>query len=343
MLYGCVTRTRNYLYDIGWKKAYSVGVPVVAVGNLSAGGTGKTPVSEYLIAECLKRGLRTAYLSRGYGRKTKGYLRVPSKGGSTEDFGDESRQVAAKFPQAIVAVCEDRVTGGKRLVQEEKVQIIILDDAFQHRRIHRDLNLLVVDAQIPPSKDWLIPAGRLREHRAGIRRADAIIVNKVESQHQIQKLQAEFGSLPTAYCKPTPFGLKPFFPNHQPDRSLAGAKIIAFSGIGRNAQFAETIQQAGATLVKFHGFPDHHPFTQAELAKILTEFASYQENSGNFTPGFVVTTEKDFHRLAGMPWLQTLESQPLYFLPIGLKWLKGENHILHLLTETLNNYDGSNQ
>lgn len=341
-IYGSIAALRNYLYDKGWKKAYAVGVPVICVGNISAGGTGKTPVSEYLVDACLKQGHRTAYLSRGYGRKTRGYLRVPAQGASCEQFGDEASQVAAKFPSALVAVCEDRVAGAQRLI-EEGAQVIILDDAYQHRRIHRDLNLLVVDAHIPPSKDYMLPMGRLREPRTGIRRAQAVIVNKVETESQIAKLRKELGQLPIAFTRFRPAGLRNFAALEKPEIALNGAILVAFSGIGRNAQFRRTLELAGGKVADFHGFADHHPFTQAEIAKILEEVAALREKSGNFTPGFAVTTEKDYFRLAGMPWFPQIAPSSLYYLPIELEWLEGEKDILHLLTETLKNYDARNR
>jgi len=162
-LYGLGVRIRNWLFDLNIKKSRSFDIPVIGVGNISAGGTGKTPMVEYIIKVLLQNGLKTAMLSRGYKRNTKGFqLAEPDTTASI--VGDEPFQVKSKFPEVMVAVCEDRVLGIEILQEKNKnLQVIVLDDSYQHRAVKPGFNILLTDFNKPFYADQLLPSGRLRE------------------------------------------------------------------------------------------------------------------------------------------------------------------------------------
>lgn len=180
LLYDGVTRCRNALFDCGWLKEHTFAIPTICVGNLAVGGTGKTPHVEMIVGWLLDTGIKTAVLSRGYGRKTHGF-RLLTNGDSAESVGDEPLQMFRRFKQQgnVSAVCEDRVKGIKRLTEIcPQPEAIVLDDAYQHRYVKPGLNILLTEYGRPFDRDFLLPMGRLREAARGARRADVIIVTK---------------------------------------------------------------------------------------------------------------------------------------------------------------------
>lgn len=330
-IYSAAMALRNWTYAQGWKRSHHIGIPVVSIGNITVGGTGKTPMAEFLLTYLLGMGLRPAYLSRGYGRKTKGYIKVMPSTGDASSYGDEAFQVASKFPNVPVAVCEDRVVGAKELLQTHPIDILVLDDAFQHRRIHRDLDWVMMDATRPPSADWPFPAGRLREGLRGLRRADALILTKF-SQPQAQAtaladLKKRFPAQIAAAFDLQPLSVQPFFPDQEPQshklEGLAGKSVILFSGIGNPNHFVDTVIAAGAITVQTRTFSDHHRYTEADFDKILAAFESQKEIKGKLPPALILTTEKDYFRLKGMPWIQRFAHLPLAFLTVGMVPLAG--------------------
>ena len=177
LLYAAITGLRNYFYDKGWLKSFGFKVPVIAVGNLSVGGTGKTPMTEYLV-RLLKEDHRVAVLSRGYGRKTKGFI-IAGKESNSKELGDEPYQYFKKFDDIQVAVDEDRVHGVNCLLgRDMPPELVLLDDAFQHRRIRAGLYLLLTSYGKLFSEDWILPTGNLREMKSGAKRAQVIVVSK---------------------------------------------------------------------------------------------------------------------------------------------------------------------
>ena len=177
ILYGFITFLRNYLYDKGFLKSYSFNIPVIAVGNLSVGGTGKTPQIEYLI-RLLSPNYKVATLSRGYKRKSEGFV-LADANATAEIIGDEPFQYYKKFPTIKVAVAADRKNGIEQLLnQKEKPEIILLDDAFQHRKVKAGFYILLTSYGDLFSDDFILPTGNLRESRSGAKRADVIIVTK---------------------------------------------------------------------------------------------------------------------------------------------------------------------
>ncbi len=330
-LYRLVTDLRNAGYGWGWLKSYRAPVPVISVGNLSTGGTGKTPVAEWLLAHWQRQGRRPAYLSRGYGRETQGYCKVPAQGGRAQVYGDEALQVAAKFPALPVAVCADRRAGIRRLVAEERAELIVLDDAFQHRRVARDLDWVVIDAQRLPTQDMLLPAGNLREARRHLRRADLLIVNKVADPEQLPALRRALRryARPMAFVQPQLREVQPLAAGSaQPVEVLPGQPVILLAGIGHPEAFARQVEGLGARVVERHFFRDHHPFTPQDLARLQARLDLYPSS-------WLLTTEKDACRLRHQPWMSPFASLPLFYLPLTLHWLAGREEAEQALQSVL--------
>lgn len=317
-LYGAIVRWRNRRYDQGRAPVYRAPVPVISVGNLSTGGTGKTPMTEELLHRLLGAGWhRPAYLSRGYGRATRGYRLVQPDQDSAREVGDEALQVAHRFAALPVAVCADRAEGIRRLVAEAGASCIVLDDAFQHRRVARDLDLVMVDANRLPTTDRLLPAGRLREPLSSLQRASLVVVNKVADPADIPRLAATLAApgRALAFCTPEAQTL------HGPDGEkpldqLRGQTVVLFAGIGNPGFFARQMRALGAEVVAERFFRDHHRYRTAELARL----ASTAHAAG----AWLLTTEKDWYRLQAANWPPAF---PLYHVRIGLRWLVGEDKL----------------
>ncbi|MEM6801828.1 MAG: tetraacyldisaccharide 4'-kinase [Bacteroidota bacterium] len=327
ILYGGIMSVRNFLYDRKYIKAYEAQVPIISVGNISMGGTGKTPMAEYLIHHFDAKGIKVAYLSRGYGRKTKGYYAVEIEKGDATKYGDEALQLARKFPQIPVAVCEDRSTGVRKLVQQ-KVEPIILDDAFQHRKLARDLDIVLIDVNRLPYQDFVLPSGSLREPLRGIKRADMLIINKLKSPSQIAKIDqklSKWGKM-MAFAKVVQGDVLPFTKT-EPILSISESKekeVILFSGIGNADFFEDQMREAGWKIKVHLKFGDHHDFTSKDLERLLT----FAEKDHIF-----ICTEKDYCRLSGNTTFLQLKQEPFYYIPIQLEFLSGEQGLLDMLGE----------
>lgn len=295
-VYGCVAAVRHRAFDAGLLRQESAGVPVVAVGNLTAGGTGKTPFVEYLVGALLRRGRVPGVVSRGYGRETRG-VRIVACGGAlrcdAREGGDEPVQIARKFPGAAVVVGERRVEAAHTAVRECGADVIVMDDGFQHRYLRRDLDVLVMDARSDIRREHLLPAGMRREWLAGINRADLLVFSR------------SAGSAPPAWANGLTavregravmvrYGIGGFVAFGDRVSAVPANPAFAFSGIGDPALFAEGLRQRGVIVAGTHAFPDHHRYTAADLASVVAGAAA----SGART---IVTTEKDASRLAAGP------------------------------------------
>ncbi|HEY5692336.1 MAG TPA: tetraacyldisaccharide 4'-kinase, partial [Cyclobacteriaceae bacterium] len=293
VLFRIATGIRNHLYSIGYKRSFQFGVPVISVGNLSLGGSGKTPAIEYLI-RLLRNREKIATLSRGYGRRTKG-LRFATEADNVESLGDEPYQFYRKFGKEVqVVVGEDRAFAIPNILHGfEQTSILLLDDAYQHRSVRPHLNILLTDYAKPFYEDYLIPMGRLREGRVGAMRADIIIITKcpeyldAESQKIIKEKVDKF-----AYSKPVFFSYiqygspVSFFDPQEKMKS----KVVLLSGIAKAKPLLSYIK-GNFELVKHFGFRDHHMYTLNELAQVK-KFIQAQPD-----PVSLITTEKDMVRL----------------------------------------------
>lgn len=329
LLYGLVTYFRNKFYDWGIFRVKKFPVGVVSIGNLSVGGTGKTPLAEMLIRDFQHRELQVAYLSRGYGRKTKGYLRVDPEEHTARESGDEALQVASKFPEIRVAVCESRTTGVAKLLKEfPKLEVVVLDDAMQHRKIHRNLNITAIEAQRPPWKDFMLPVGRLREFASGVRRADLVFVNKVLDVKTKRAYRKKMPKSELVFTRLERRGFLPFSPSGEPLElsDLNNRYCVAFSALGHNKQFYKGLRELGLKVYRFYGFPDHHEYTQNDLNRILRRFKQIQNDEVLVRPPIILTTEKDFVRLRkNDPFMEAAERYPFYYLEVYLRIIKGED------------------
>ncbi|SDE10437.1 lipid-A-disaccharide kinase [Dyadobacter soli] len=289
-IYGAITDVRNFLFDKGILHAQKVPQKVIVVGNLTVGGTGKTPVIEYL-TRLFSEQITTAILSRGYGRETKGFIEADSSA-TAATIGDEPFQFYTKFsPDTIVAVCEKRVDGALKIHENHPdVKLLLLDDAFQHRAIRRDINILLNDYNRPFYEDHPFPAGILRERRHGAKRADAVIVTKCPAALGIQEKERIIENI-RHYTRP---GVPVFFATTRYDlpRSYEGAPV-QLKNVKMAAGIANPLPFAAYLTTRFvvtdqKVFPDHHNYTPSDVEDLI-------KNLKNDT--FVVTTEKDMVKL----------------------------------------------
>ncbi len=323
-LYDLVTSLRNLLFDFGILKTEKSTIPSISVGNLSVGGTGKTPMIEFLIRH-LSNENKIAILSRGYGRKTKGFLKANSTHGPRE-IGDEPEQIFRKFHTNVaVFVGEDRVAAAKKIAFETTgTGLILLDDAFQHRYFQADLSILLTTFQKPFSKDHLLPMGRLREARRGAGRADLVIVTKSKEgdleekkrvASQIQKYAGIGKPVLFSWIKyGEPFPLNSSFQFYP--------KVILFSGLADDTSLAAYVS-SNFGLVERFSFPDHHRYT-------LEDFEKLKECFLKFGPKEVVlmTTEKDAGKVKSSCPAGFLAEIPIFVLPIEVEMSQHDLDIL---------------
>ncbi|WNJ16125.1 tetraacyldisaccharide 4'-kinase [Pontibacter sp. G13] len=323
-LYGAIMEIRNARYDRQSPPPYRAAIPVISVGNISAGGTGKTPFAEWLIDMLIQAGKRPAYLSRGYGRNTRGFFWVNGNS-SVQEVGDEALQVATKFSQITVAVCESRTEGLKRLEEHGQIDLVILDDAFQHRKVARDLDLIMIDANRLPIHDRVIPAGYLRERIAGILRADAIVVNKVQNPSDVLNIQNQLSGFekPMAFTRPS---LSQLFPvsGASPIQisDLKTQPVGLFAGLGNNEAFFQQISAFDLSVEIKQGFADHHPYTESDIKALLSQ------SEINW-----ITTEKDYQRLKSQPWFEKFSEHSIWYAPMKLEFLTGKQTIWELVSQ----------
>lgn len=307
-IYWLITSVRNFFYDKGIFTSFSFPVPVIAVGNLSTGGTGKTPQTEYLI-QLLSDNHRVATLSRGYKRKSKGFV-LGSTDSSADVLGDEPFQFYQKFPNIRVAVDADRRNGIELLLAlSSQPQIILLDDAYQHRRVKAGFYILLTSYGDLYADDFILPVGNLRESRSGADRADVIIVTKCpadlseDMQRNIErKLKPK--SSQKVYFTCIAYDDAVFSEEGQLGiDDIKGRQKILVAGIAKPKPFFDYLQMPDDETLDF---PDHHDFTEKELTDI-------KERSQN---KIIITTEKDYMRLRGK-----LPKEQLFYLPIKSRFL----------------------
>lgn len=314
LIYSAGAFIRNKLFDWGILQEKCVDTPIINVGNLSTGGTGKTPHVEYLI-ELLKDDYKIATLSRGYGRKTKGYREV-DRDSSYLEAGDEPTQFAGKFPDIKVAVCENRIEGVSKLIENDNPDVIILDDAYQHRYIKPGLNILLTDYYTPYSDDLVLPSGTLRELRSGSKRADIIIVTKTEpavlspilKKVMMKKLRIRSNQrLYFSYIEYLP-PISIFNSKKKLDEHVTTLFLI--TGIANPYPLQEEMKKRCSEIYCFT-YRDHHSFSEKEISKILSDF-----NRHLSPKKAIVTTEKDAKRLMVEPFRSMLVNVPIFYVPI---------------------------
>lgn len=315
LLYGLGVAARDQFYKVGLLKSISFNIPVISVGNLSVGGAGKTPHIEYLV-HLLKDYLNVATLSRGYKRKTKGFLSVHPKM-NAEQAGDEPLQFKRKFPDVFVSVGESRALAIPKIIQNQpETQLVLLDDAFQHRAVTPGLNILLTEYARLFTKDFLLPSGRLREWRYSYKRADIIIVSKCPpqiTQEEKEALRKEINPLPHQrlyfsyyqYGHPYQMGRPGQFYPLQKDWDVLLVCAIA------NSDYLLSYLENQVNEIRAMEYEDHHYFTKHDLGQIMRSFEQMES-----TKKLLVTTEKDAMRLE-MHWPYIVENKiPILILPV---------------------------
>lgn len=314
LIYGGILSLRNACYDWGVFKLKKVDVPVISVGNLSVGGTGKTPHVKFLV-EKLKSTNKVGILLRGYGRKSKGVLRV-TVNCNTDTVGDEALLYKKKYQDDVsVVVAEKRIEGAQLLVKEKsKIDLIILDDAYQHRAIYRDVNILLTEFQRPFWKDSVLPAGNLREFTAGKQRADVIIVTKCPTDlSPEQKLLIRQKIQPKAHqllCF-SQIDYGNFIPFHNHGFGLP-EKILLVTGIANAEPLVEHLSKIAE--VKHLSFADHYDYKSRDIQQIHELFDTFA-----VTEKVIVTTEKDYMRLLSSGYFNTLKNYPWFYKEISVR------------------------
>lgn len=295
LLYLWITSVRNWLFDSGILVSKKFSLPVIVVGNLSVGGTGKTPQIEYLIGLLTKK-YAIAVLSRGYKRTTTGFLKV-TKNHTASDVGDEPLQFATKYDSIIVAVDEDRVHGISQLLQESTPEVVLLDDAFQHRKVQGSFSVLLSSYDDLFVNDFLLPMGNLRESRRGAYRANAVIVSKCPDKLSIKTQQKMMMSI-RKYTKAPVFFTSITYSKtlkgniHKPLKDLKDYNIVLITGIATPKPLVDFLTQGDIKFTHLQ-FPDHHNFTENDIRSIKTMYQHIQTDKK-----CILTTEKDYMRLS---------------------------------------------
>lgn len=314
ILYSIGVYLRNLSYDLGWKKSIKHDITTIGVGNLRVGGTGKTPHVEHLI-EAFSDIYKVGVLSRGYGRKTKGLRIIDLEKDNAQSVGDEPLQMKQKYPSIVFAVCEDRNKGIDAMVKQYKeLELIILDDAFQHRSLSLDLSVLLTEYSKPFFNDKILPFGLLREQKKGYKRADYIIITKSPHNFTIgDKVSFESQIRPKKYQKIffSNIDYKPLYSlfSNQIIEDFSTNSIILLTAIADNSQMLDYISQTSSVLQNIE-YPDHYRFQDKDIEKILETYNSLKQDNT-----IIITTEKDATRLIEFERLRDL---PIFVLPISL-------------------------
>lgn len=306
--YGTAVGVRNWMYDRGWLASNSTALPVISVGNLTAGGTGKTPACAMFACWFRKHGVRVAILSRGYRALEDG-------------INDEARELELLLPDVPHLQSPDRCAMAELAQQELGMQLLLLDDGFQHRRIQRNLDVVLIDATEPFGYGYLLPRGLLREPIYALRRADMVIATRSdqvdrqrlsELRNRVQRynpkaawLEAEHAPVVLVNCQGDSKTLD----------SLQGLSIFVLSAIGNPTSFQTTLERLGATILEHAIFPDHHPFSRPDMERLETQIAAMSPK-----PEMILCTGKDLAKLQ----TPKLGGVPVYALQIAMRIVTGE-------------------
>jgi tetraacyldisaccharide 4'-kinase len=325
VVYSIVIGLRNFLYSKGWLKIHRANAPVISVGNITAGGTGKTPLVVWLCGLLRQKDVPCAILTRGY--KTAKDPRP-----KTQDYGDEPAILIESCPEAKVIVNPDRVAGAAEAVNKFDAKTLVMDDGFQHRRLGRDLDIVTIDATRPFGYGRMLPAGLLREPLIALKRANAVVITRCDQTTEAkltrieEKLQQVNHNMIIArsihaavYAKSTndkEIGLE----------ELKDKKIFAFCGIGNPDAFLNTIKALGSELAGSKVYNDHHHYTDDCLADIY-------EQATHLKADLILTTQKDWTKITQLA--QAKKDMPLAYLAIEIKLLVGEDKLRGLIEDTL--------
>jgi tetraacyldisaccharide 4'-kinase len=331
IFYRLITDIRNLFYDTGILPSEGFSIPVICVGNITVGGTGKTPHTEYLI-DLLRKEFKVAVLSRGYKRKSKGF-RIANMSSTVREIGDEPLQIFRKFPEILVAVDRDRSSGIKTILrQHPETDVIILDDGFQHRSVKPGLSILLNDYTRLITRDYLMPYGRLRENRNNRKRADVILVSKTpeeipeSSMTDIMKELKPLKRQKLFFTSISYNNLTPLFESSisknvpLPQKNPENYGAILITGIAVPDPLRQLIGKSFKEIVHLN-FPDHHYFNEKDIENIKAVWISLRSQEK-----ILITTEKDAVRIREFTNIEDSLKKAIYYIPVGVSFLKNEQH-----------------
>jgi len=333
--YSLIVRLRNFLYSKSWLKTHHVNAVVFSVGNITTGGTGKTPLVIWL-CNYLTQNLNLKTKNYGCAILTRGYKATQNSKLKTQNYGDEPAIIAESCPQAKVIINPDRVAGAVEAVDKSGAKILIMDDGFQHRRLARDLDIVTVDATLPFGYGRLLPAGMLREPISALKRTNAVVITRgdqvteVELAELEQKLQHINPKMIIARSIHAPVCAKSTEDKRIDVEKLKDKRIFAFCGIGNPDAFFETIKGLGCELVGSKIYNDHHHYTENDIADIYNQAKRLKVD-------LIITTQKDWPKIAILiPEAQSLGFNIQFaYLKIELKFLTGVDKLKALIEKTL--------
>lgn len=330
MLYGMVVGIRNQLFELGVLKSRSFDIPVISVGNITVGGSGKTPHIEYLV-RLLKDKVKVAVLSRGYKRKSKGYV-LADADTSMSDIGDEPYQMKKKFPGIYIAVDKNRCEGIDNLTQQDATKdtdVVLLDDAFQHRYVKPGVNILLVDYHRLIISDKLLPAGRLREPKEGKARADIVIITKCPKDLKAinyRMLTRSMNLFPyqSLFFTTLEYGeLFMLFGNEKKELDkISDQHVLLLTGIASPQQMILDLEPLCLETIPL-AYSDHHDFKAKDIARINQMFEAMP------APKMIITTEKDAARLETAEGLNDEVRNHLYVLPVEIKFMQEQEELFN--------------
>jgi tetraacyldisaccharide 4'-kinase len=326
LIYGFITGIRNFLYNSGVLSATLFPLPVICIGNITVGGTGKTPHTEYLIG-LLSRNFKVATLSRGYKRKTRDF-RIAGPASTVAEIGDEPLQIFRKFPDILVTVDRDRVNGVRKIMEiASDTDVIILDDGFQHRSITPGFSILLSDYERLFLRDHMLPYGNLREDKSNMRRADIILITKCpKNLNPIQRrlIVKEVGKAPYQNLYFTALSYKaplPVFADHDesapyPDLTkCSDCGVLLVTGIANPKPFAEYLKKFFGEIIELT-YPDHYSYNENDIAVIISAYRDLRASTR-----FIITTEKDAVRLGEYNDIEEPVRSAMFYVQVGVTFL----------------------
>ncbi len=332
ILYQTITDIRNYLFDTGILPSEKFSIPVICVGNITVGGTGKTPHTEYL-AGLLHNEFKVTVLSRGYKRKSSGF-RIATEASKVSDIGDEPLQISRKFRDVVVAVDRDRVNGVKTIMKEfPETEVIILDDAFQHRSIKPGLSILLSKYDRLITRDYLMPFGRLRESRKNMKRADLILISKAPDYISVNILESITEEIKPASGQKLFFtsfkydDALPLFENIVPAKLSLSEKIseahgiVLVTGVADPGLFKQFLGKYFKEIIHVR-FPDHHYFSEDDIKKITISWNNLKSPVRS-----VITTEKDSVRLREITSIPDILKRSFFYFPVRVDFLRNGKQV----------------
>lgn len=317
-LYKLGVLLRHRLFDWGILKQEKFDIPVVCIGNITVGGTGKTPMAEMVIAYMAQRH-HVALISRGYGRRTKGYIEVTPESHYRE-VGDEPLQIKRKFPDTVVVVCEKRAEGIRRLRQEHpEVDLVVMDDGFQHRYVEPKVNIVMIDATRPVQHDRMLPAGNLRDLPEQLHRAHYFIVTKCPEnmapidRRILRKVLVQVAYQRVYFTRFESFRPRPLFPEFVDEELNYGQQVIAMSGIGNPGPFVEGLRN-NYKVIEDVRFDDHHVYRVKDMKLVANLLAKHPKAA-------IIMTEKDAVKMSHPEKIPAEVRKRMYFLPINISFI----------------------